>query len=275
MALKHRREFAGSSTLQGSSSTPTRSETDNLIDHSGSQAANGSRRHRSQSASENLDILVNHVLIHRSPPTVTRSLRYLLAQGELPHRLSLTSSLFGEGVTAMSRSLASLIAYDWRESTCWVDLNWWKVGATDPATSPFEVTIAGVREGAGTVADLPVATSIPALSMVGAGEVPPGSRARLPRSDALADILDELARSFDYLVLDLPPVLASSDAVALSRLSEGYLLVVQQRSTSSTQVRAAMQTMNMAPCLGTILNGTRSHLPRWLRTSNEVWALGS
>ena len=91
----------------------------------------------------------------------------------------------------------------------------------------------------------------------------------------MADILDELARSFDYLVLDLPPVLASSDAVALSRLSEGYLLVVQQRSTSSTQVRAAMQTMNMAPCLGTILNGTRSHLPRWLRTSNEVWALGS
>lgn len=176
MALKHRREFAGSSTLQGSSSTPTRSETDNLIDHSGSQAANGSRRHRSQSASENLDILVNHVLIHRSPPTVTRSLRYLLAQGELPHRLSLTSSLFGEGVTAMSRSLASLIAYDWRESTCWVDLNWWKVGATDPATSPFEVTIADVLEGAGTVADLPVATSIPALSMVGAGEVPPGSR---------------------------------------------------------------------------------------------------
>ena len=69
MALKHRREFAGSSTLQGSSSTPTRSETDNLIDHSGSQAANGSRRHRSQSASENLDILVNHAGIYQPMET--------------------------------------------------------------------------------------------------------------------------------------------------------------------------------------------------------------
>lgn len=245
-----------------------------LIDRTSTQPVKRGRG-RAAAKADSLEVWIGDQLVHQSPPVVTRSLRYLMARGDLPTRLGVTSSLFGEGVTAMSRSLASLIAYDWRESTCWVDLNWWKPTHDEHESKLFRHTIASVVEGRGSVADLPVATSVAGLSMVAAGEVPAGSRPRLARSDFLADLINELAGSFEYIVCDLPPVLASSDAVTLSGLSSGYLLVVQQRSTSSIQVRGVLQAMNVVPCLGTILNSTRSNLPRWMRTSNEVWALGN
>jgi len=273
MSLEPRRDGAGippPPDFVGPTGPP---QNDALIDRSISETAKHGRGRSSEA--DNLQVWVDDHLIHQSPPVVTRSLRYLMARGDLPGRLSLTSSLFGEGVTSMSRSLASLIAYDWREPTCWVDLNWWKSTHDAFETAPFRQTISSVVEGRGSVTNLPVATSVPGLSMVAAGEVPAGSRPRLARSETLASLLDDLSKSFAYIVCDLPPVLASSDAVTLSGLTDGFLLVVQQRSTSSIQVRGVLQAMDVVPCLGTILNGSRSSLPRWMRTSNEVWALGN
>ncbi len=236
-------------------------------------AASGRRSGRPRP--EAIEIRVRDVLVHRTPPSVARSLRYLLAGEELPPRFAVTSSIHGEGSTMIARSLASLIAYDWRESVCWVDLNWWKVNPVRHETALFDTTLAEVVERRAPRVALAMPTSIPGLSMVTAGDVPLATRARLPKTDELAEILDELSRSFDHIVLDLPPVLASSDAVSLSGFGAGYFLVVRQRTTSSVQVRAALQTLSAVPCLGTILNDTRSNVPRWLRTSNEVWALGT
>lgn len=235
----------------------------------------GGGRRSGRPRPEAIEIKVRDVLVHRTPPSVARSLRYLLAGEELPPRFAVASSIHGEGSTTISRSLAALIAYDWRESVCWVDLNWWKVNPLRQESALFDTTIADVVERRAPSVALAMPTSIPGLSMVTAGEVPLATRGRLPKSDELADVLDELSRSFDHIVLDLPPVLASSDAVSLSAFGAGYFLVVRQKTTSSVQVRAALQTLTAVPCLGTILNDTRSNVPRWLRTSNEVWALGT
>ena len=234
----------------------------------------GGRGAGSPSASGGLEVRIGDTPVHRSPTGIARSLRYLLAGVELPGRLAVTSAIHGEGVTSISRTLAALIAHDWRTSTCWVDLNWWKTGSPGHESSLFDVTLADVVDGNASTTGLAVQTSIPDLSMVSAGEVSVTSRSRMPRSERLAATLDELSESFEYLVFDLPPVLASSDALTLGGLTDGYLLVVRQRSTSAAQVRAALRTMNTAPCLGSVLNSARSQVPRWLRTSNEVWALG-
>lgn len=219
-------------------------------------------------------VKVGDVLIHRSPSRVSASLRYLLAGGDLPNRFSVTSSIHGEGVSAVSRSLASLIAHDWRIPTCWVDLNWWKVGSPKFEQNLFPVTIADVLTGTGRIEDLPTSTSIRGLEMVTAGRLPISSRSIVAKSEGLAEVVEALARRFDYLIFDLPPVLASSDTITLGTLGEGYLLVVRQRATSSAQVTAALKAMNAVPCLGTVLNGVRSRLPRFLSPSSDVWALG-
>ena len=56
-------------------------------------------------------------------------------------RLAVTSALHGEGVTFMTRSLASVLAYDTTESVVIVDLNWknpvhhGRAGAVRPSRS--------------------------------------------------------------------------------------------------------------------------------------------
>jgi Mrp family chromosome partitioning ATPase len=226
----------------------------------------------SPASSSALSIAIGDVVVHRAPVTVTSPLRYVLASGDTPTRLSVTSSIHGEGVTAISRTLAGLIAHDWRASTCWIDLNWWK-GPTPPnERAAFRSTIADAMNGVAITDDLPMHTSIPGLAMVAAGEMPEATRSSLPRNEKLWRIVDELSSSFDYVVLDLPPVLVTADALALGRLADAYLLVVRQGSASSNQVRTALRAMNTIPCLGTMLNVARSNVPRWLRSSTEAWA---
>ncbi len=224
---------------------------------------------------EQIEVRIGDVLVHRAPPTVARSLRYLLAGDAVPHRLGVTSSIHGEGVTSISRSLAALIASDWRLSTCWVDLNWWKPGRPSFEADLYDVTISDVVQGHTMVVDLPIESSIAGLSFVSAGEIPLSSRAQTTRSDELHSLVHVLSERFDYVVFDLPPILATSDAVTLSGMTDGFLLVVRQEAASSVQVQAALKAVTLAPCLGTVLNGAESNVPKSLRTSNEVWALGT
>lgn len=220
-----------------------------------------------------LEVRIGDTIVHRSPPSVARSLRYLLSGGNLPDRVSVTSSIQGEGVTAISRTLASLIANDWQARTCWIDLNWWKSKSETDESTLFDVTLAKVLDGTGRASDLAVQTSLANLSMVSAGEIPVSSRFKVPRDERLAKVLTDLSNTFDYLIVDLPPILVASDAVSLAGLTDGYLLVVRQRATTTAQVGAALEAMTTVPCLGSILNGARTRVPRWLLSSNEMWAL--
>lgn len=254
----------GNPTATSSHEQPTRSERSASVPTIGEADTDGGV----------LRITIGESTVHQSPPSVSAALRYLLAAADLPPALSFTSSIHGEGVTALSRSVAALVAHDWQRSTCWVDLNWWKTSRVHADEQAFPVTVADVLAGRAEVDDLAMPTSIPGLSMVGAGRLPVSARSVASKSDQLHELVDLLGRRFDHLIFDLPPVLASSDTITLAGLGEAYLLVVRQRVTTSALVAASLKAMSSVTCLGTVLNAHRSRLPRMFRPASEVWALG-
>ena len=69
---------------------------------------------------------------------------------------------------------------------------------------------------------------IDGLTVMTAGDVPPNP-AELLESDRMKTLLDHLATKFDTIMIDLPPVGVVSDAVVLSKLVSGYILVVRQK----------------------------------------------
>ncbi len=69
-----------------------------------------------------------------------------------------------------------------------------------------------------TLDDVLVTTAEPNLVIMPAGIVPSPSDPYSPRVTGLAEVIDELAEHYDHLVLDLPAVLATSDALALALL---------------------------------------------------------
>lgn len=59
----------------------------------------------------------------------------------------------------------------------------------------------------------------------------------------------------DFIVLvDLPPVFASDDALLTASRLDGYLMVVEYGRNTAEQVREAVRLLEPTPCLGTILN---------------------
>jgi Mrp family chromosome partitioning ATPase len=130
---------------------------------------------------------------------------------------------------------------------------------------PTRPTLADAIESDVRLDDIIIPTTNPRLSMIQAGGVPVARRPALAQGRPLASLLDQLDERFDHVLLDLPPVLASSDAMNLAQLADAYVLVVRQGSTSEAQVEAAVDELQGGETLGVILNRFDSDIPRRLR----------
>ena len=109
--------------------------------------------------------------------------------------------------------------------------------------------------GETTLDDAIKSTEVPGLYVLPAGPQPPNP-AELLLTDAFSNLLQELEERFDRILLDSPPLLAVSDPVVLSRLSDGVLLVLQSGSTHiDDAVHSVRSLRNVdAPVLGVVLN---------------------
>ena len=58
--------------------------------------------------------------------------------------------------------------------------------------------------------------------------------------------LEELAQHYEYIVLDLPPVTAVSDAVAISKLLDGVVIVVREGVTQRKGLGETMRQLKLA-----------------------------
>jgi len=97
------------------------------------------------------------------------------------------------------------------------------------------------------------------LQILTSGPMPP-SPADTLSSQAMNALLDTLAKSFDVIITDSPPVLVASDAVILASQMDGVLLVVAAGSTSRRVSRNALDALqrSSSPVLGAVLNMQQS-----------------
>ncbi|MEM9491063.1 MAG: polysaccharide biosynthesis tyrosine autokinase [Myxococcota bacterium] len=98
-------------------------------------------------------------------------------------------------------------------------------------------------------------TTIPQLDLLPCGQRPPNP-AELLLTDRFKDILVKLEERYDRVLLDSPPLILLNDAVVLSRLSDGVVMVAKAGSTSIDDLgRSARMIRDIdAPILGVILN---------------------
>jgi capsular exopolysaccharide synthesis family protein len=100
------------------------------------------------------------------------------------------------------------------------------------------------------------------LIPVGAPSNAPG---RALRSSRMAGLVDALRQAYDLVILDAPSMLVNSDAIMLSDLADGTILVVRAGVTPSASVNKALEQSDESKLRGVVLNGSQSSLPGWLR----------
>jgi Mrp family chromosome partitioning ATPase len=91
------------------------------------------------------------------------------------------------------------------------------------------------------------------LYVLPAGNVP-GDRARTLYDPRLGELLAQLRQRFEYLLLDVPPVLPLADAPTLCQALDGALLVVRAGATPREQVAAALEALHGVTVHGAVLN---------------------
>ncbi|HEX5138930.1 MAG TPA: polysaccharide biosynthesis tyrosine autokinase [Planctomycetota bacterium] len=188
-----------------------------------------------------------------------RSLRANIrfAEFETPVRtFAITSAVLGEGKTTTSLNLAVVMAQagsrvmvvdaDMRRPATHAHLK----GSLQPGLTDILKAGKDWREVARRV------EGVENLSVIHAGKKPdnPGAILDSPRFTAL---LQELKENFDYVIFDVPPVLAVADAASFFRQLDGVFLLVQWRRCPADVVLAARDQVKRlgASLRGVIFNG--------------------
>ena len=199
------------------------------------------------------------------PGEVIDQVRYMMTQLEkkktqLPVAISVISALRGEGVTWLSHALAATIAHDVRERVCLIDLNWWWPWSS-PLIDSQNLGLAGYLTGEVKLEEVVERTAMPNLFVIPAGVIPRQDRPVFARSQSLKDTIAELNRHFDYLILDVPAILSTNDAIPLAGLGTFCCLVVRQGATSFEDIALALDEVSHLKVRGVIMNQVRISTP--------------
>ncbi|NLC18117.1 MAG: polysaccharide biosynthesis tyrosine autokinase [Clostridiales bacterium] len=94
------------------------------------------------------------------------------------------------------------------------------------------------------------------LHVLPMGSKPPNP-AEMLASVHMEELIAKLAKSYDYIIIDTPPINVVSDVIGLVKLVDGMLIVVRQAVTSHPNIAGALSKYELvnANILGFVLNG--------------------
>lgn len=177
------------------------------------------------------------------------------ARGTVLFSASTTS---GEGASYVSYNLATALALEYNQKVAWVDANFLSPQAA--LAGPGRATLAEILKEPELAATI-VSDSNPYLIAGGPDLV--GSKG-LVAARNYQDVLMGLANRFDFVIVDLPPVLASSETGMMASGGDGFLLVIKQKHLKWEIVEHGVNLLRDkgVQVLGTVINRREFVLPK-------------
>lgn len=91
------------------------------------------------------------------------------------------------------------------------------------------------------------------------GDIPPNP-SELLGSGRMENILNRFREVFDYIIIDLPPVNIVSDAISISSLISGMIVVIREDYTEKKELEHCFRQLKLSNVniLGCVMNGTKA-----------------
>ena len=178
--------------------------------------------------------------------------------------VGITSSVHGEGKSLTTINLAYSLAESGKKVIlveCDLRLPTLRKKLGLPKTTGLSNLLAGINSENAT---LHKDVLIKNFDVVQAGDIPPNP-SELLGSNQFTMLIDNLAESYDVIILDLPPVGEVSDALVASKVTDGIIVVVRNNYTISSALEYALRQLQLvdAKVIGFVYNGAEAKSRRY------------
>ena len=182
-----------------------------------------------------------------APSEAVRRLRTNLQFIDIANRqrsIVISSSIPGEGKSTIAINLAVSLA-DAGARVILVDADLRRPSIAEYLGIEGGVGLTTVLIGRAEVEDVVQPLGKTSLDLLPAGQIPPNP-SELLGSVAMADLLERLSESYDMVLLDSPPLLPVTDAVVLSNLAGGALVVVGVDRIHRPELQQSVESLETA-----------------------------
>jgi capsular exopolysaccharide synthesis family protein len=190
-----------------------------------------------------------------------RSAVMMGTQGGKKQVLLVSSAVPGDGKTTFTVNFAATLALAGHKVLL-VDADLRRGNTHNYFKQPREGGLSEILAGEEHWDDMVKVTEVGTLSVITSGRLP-ANPGELLLSPILKQVIDEARGSYDYIIVDCPPLTAIDDAFSLVNFSDGLLFVVRAGQTSMRFAQAALAAVRQrgANLLGIVLNGITSDNP--------------
>ena len=183
--------------------------------------------------------------------------------------IGVASALPQEGKTTVATNLAELIATT-HQRVLLIDADLRNPALTRSVVPEAKLGLVEIIQGKCTYADavwIDPMTGLHILPAVVSGRI--SHTADIISSNEMANLLMALREQYDYIVLDLPPVLPVVDVKAAAHLIDGFIFVAAWGKTHKDVVLDALASVSLLPerAVGSVLNGAARGVLRRLEAS--------
>ena len=181
----------------------------------------------------------------------------LSGHGESMRCIVITSTEPSDGKTTLSASLATALATN--APTLLIDTDMRRSRITEQFGLKRDRDRKGlshVLTEQSTLQDVLIQDQHSHVVVLPAGAVP-ANPALLLDSDAFKALIIQARKEYRYIVIDTPPLAASSDALHLAPHADAFVLVARSQKTHKRTMHSALKQLSMvhAPLFGLVLNG--------------------
>jgi capsular exopolysaccharide synthesis family protein len=170
--------------------------------------------------------------------------------------LLVTSTGSNEGASDVAANLATALASSGK-STILIDVNLNEPSQHDRFSLPVAPGLSNVLAGANNLSDVILETGSTNLSLIPAGTADMIS-GDLLGSEHMEKVLEELRGKFELIVLDAPPMMPRSDALALASITDTVIYVVKPGFTNKSTMKYCVELLrhSRARLLGLVFTDT-------------------
>ena len=189
---------------------------------------------------------------------IRANLDFTLPDNEKCPVIGVTSSMRGEGKSTTAVNLSSVFA-EKGSKVLLIDADLRIPSVAKKLNIESSVGLADLLRGKD--AELPEFEShmLDNWYVLTSGNIPPNP-SELLGSKRMEKLLNQLREKFDYIIIDLPPVNLVSDAISISSLISGMIVVIREEYTEKKELERCFRQLKLSNVnvLGCVMNESKS-----------------